>query len=59
MPVAQKGRNGGTRSRRHCFRVPACLQLVAGQCRLAETFARVYTVVDTLETTSGTGWDIT
>ncbi|CAE7854229.1 unnamed protein product, partial [Symbiodinium microadriaticum] len=25
------------------------------QCRLAETFARVYTVVDTLETTSGTG----
>ncbi|CAE7913043.1 NOV [Symbiodinium necroappetens] len=29
--------------------------LLRGQCRLAETFARVYTVVDTLETTSGTG----
>eukprot|EP00439_Symbiodinium_sp_Y106_P077559 s1202_g16.t1 len=27
----------------------------SGQCRLAETFARVYTMVDTLETTSGTG----
>jgi len=29
--------------------------LLRGQCRLAETFARVYTMVDTLETTSGTG----